>query len=131
MKYQVLSILCGYSIPLNCIGKELSIAHRGTIVISSGARIGENCRMHVGVNIGTLPGCGTVAPQIGDNVYIGPGAKLYGRIEIASGIVIGANAVVTKSLTEENICIAGVPARKISDKGRLEMEKRNKEKYIE
>lgn len=85
--------------------------------------------MHVGINIGTLPECGTVAPQIGDNVYIGPGAKLYGRIEIASGIVIGANAVVTKSFTEENICIAGVPARKISDKGRLEMEKRNKEKY--
>ena len=29
-----------------------------------------------------------------------------------------------------NICIAGVPARKISDKGRLEMEKCNKEKYV-
>lgn len=129
LKYQILSILCGYSIPLNCFGKGLSIAHRGTIVISSGARNGENCRLHVGVNIGTVPGCGTVAPRIGDNVYIGPGAKLYGRIEIASGIVIGANAVVTKSFTEENICIAGVPARKISDKGRFEMENSNKKKY--
>jgi serine O-acetyltransferase len=107
----------------------LAIAHKGTIIVNSGALIGENCRLHVGVNIGTIPGCGHVAPKIGDNVYIAPGVKIYGNIEIASGVVIGANAVVTKSFLQENICIAGVPAKKISDIGRFEIEKNNKEKY--
>ena len=55
--------------------------------------------------------------------------QLYGNIEIGSGIIIGANSVVTKSFTEENICIAGVPARKISDMGRFEVENNNKKKY--
>ena len=54
---------------------------------------------------------------------------MYGKIEVASGIIIGANSVVTKSFLDENICIAGIPAKKISDSGRLEIERRNKEKY--
>jgi serine O-acetyltransferase len=53
-------------------------------------------------------------------VYIAPGAKIYGAIEIADNIAIGANAVVNKSFLEPNITIAGVPARKISDKGSTE-----------
>ena len=129
VKFHILGILCGYEIPINCIDEGLSIAHKGTIVINHGAHIGKNCRMHVGVNIGTAAGCSDVAPIIGDNVYLAPGVKLYGPIKIASGIIIGANAVVTKSFTEENICIAGVPARKISDRGRFDIAKRNRALY--
>jgi serine O-acetyltransferase len=129
MQLMLLSIICGFDLPLNRIGKGLSIAHKGTIIMNDGASIGENCRLHVGVNIGTVPGCSNVAPQIGNNVYIAPGVKIYGNIEIASGIMIGANSVVNKSFKEENICIAGVPARKISDMGRFEIEKNNKIKY--
>ena len=129
LKYKLLGILCGFEIPLNCIGKGLSIAHKGTIVINSSSVIGDNCRLHVGVNIGTVPGCAHVTPIIGDNVYIAPGVKIYGNIEIASGIIIGANSVVNKSFTEENICIAGVPARKISNLGRFDVEKKNKMEY--
>jgi len=91
--------------------------------------IGDNCRLHVGVNIGTVPGCPHVAPKIGNDVYIAPGVKLYGNIEVGSGIIIGANSVVTKSFTEQNICIAGVPARKISDKGRFEVENENRLRF--
>lgn len=129
IKFVLLGALCGFELPINCIGKGLSIAHKGTIVMNGCATIGENCRLHVGVNIGTVPGCGDVSPSIGDNVYIAPGAKLYGKIKIGSGIVIGANSVVTRSFEEENICIAGVPARKISNLGRFEMEERNRELY--
>ncbi|MBQ9820963.1 MAG: serine acetyltransferase [Muribaculaceae bacterium] len=128
-EYRLLSILCGFSIPLNVFGKGLSIAHRGTIVVNSGARIGSNCRIHVGVNIGTVPGCSDVAPIIGDDVYIGPGAKLYGKITIGNGVMIGANSVVTHSFVDDNIIIAGVPARKINDIGRYEIEARNRTQY--
>ena len=129
LRRKLLGILCGFEIPLNRIGKGLSIAHKGPIIINGGALIGENCRIHICVNIGTAPGCCNVAPKIGDNVYIGPGVKMYGNIEIASGIIIGANAVVTKSFLEENVCIAGVPAKKIGDVGREDLERRNKERY--
>lgn len=122
-------MLCGFSIPINTFGKGLSIAHRGTIVVNGAARIGENCRIHVGVNIGTVPGCGRVAPQIGNNVYLAPGVKIYGKVTIADGIIVGANSVVTKSFEEKNICIAGVPACKISDMGTHEIVKKNKELY--
>lgn len=116
-KFFNLSVKCGFEIPLNAFGKGLSIAHRGNIVVNSGAKIGENCRIHVGVNIGTQVGLTNSAPIIGNNVYIAPGAKLFGEIEIADNIVIGANSVVNKSFTEKNIAIAGIPAKKISDKG--------------
>ena len=104
----------GWEIPPNTFGPGLLVVHRGTVVVSPKARIGENCRVHVCVNIGDWNGG---SPHLGDNVYIGPGAKIFGDIEIASNIAIGANAVVNKSFLESGISIAGVPAVKISDKG--------------
>lgn len=115
-KYHWLSMRLSFEIPFNVIGPGMSLAHKG-ILVSPGARIGKNCRIHDGVNIGTEAGYEYKAPIIGDNVYIGPGVKMYGKIEIANGIAIGANAVVNKSFTEPNISIAGVPAVKISSKG--------------
>ncbi len=116
-RFRRLSIRLGFDIPCNVFGPGLSIAHYGTIIVNGAARIGANCRIHAGVNIGTKAGATFLAPKIGDNVYIGPGAKLFGPIEIAGGIAIGANSVVNKSFTEPNISIAGVPARKISARG--------------
>ncbi len=106
-----------YSIPLNSVGKGLCLSHMGPVVISEFAKIGEKCRIHSCVNIGADFRKSRVAPRIGNNVYIGPGAKLFGDIAIADGIAIGTNAVVNKSFTEENISIGGVPAKKISDQG--------------
>lgn len=62
-----------------------------------------------------LPGGGTRAATIGDNVFIGTGAKIIGDIHIADNVVIGAGAVVTRDILEPGITVAGVPARKISD----------------
>lgn len=117
LRYRIIGNKCGYSIPLNTCGKGLNLAHLGTVIINAHAHIGDYCRIHADVNIGTSAGAGGEAPTIGNNVYIGPGAKLFGKILIADGIAIGANAVVNKSFTEPNISIAGVPARKISNKG--------------
>ncbi len=115
-KYHRLSIKLGFSIPINAFEHGLSIAHYGTIVVNGNSKIGKNCRIQEGVNIGADKG-NSNAPIIGDNVFIGTGAKIIGNIKIANGIAIGANAVVTKSFEEENITIAGVPAKKISEKG--------------
>lgn len=59
----------GIHIPINTCDVGLSIAHVGPIVINSKAKIGKNCRIHVGVNIGE----GSRGATIGDNVFLGPG----------------------------------------------------------
>ena len=86
-------------------------------MISSYASIGENCRIHAGVNIGTAAGTIGQAPKIGNNVYIGPGAKIFGPITLADGVVIGANAVVNRDCLEKNATLVGVPAKVINHKG--------------
>ncbi len=106
-----------WTIPPNVFGPGLAIVHRGTVVVSGHAKIGENCRIHVCVNIGSAAINGeSGAPRLGDNVYIGPGVKLYGPIEIGSNTAIGANSVVNHSFKEGNCTIAGAPAKKNSNK---------------
>lgn len=113
LKLRKISIRLGFSIPVNVFGPGLSIAHYGTIIVNKGAKVGANCRLHANVNIGTAAGDKHKAPRLGDNIYIGPGAKIFGSIVLANNIAIGANAVVNKSFDEENIMIAGVPAKRV------------------
>jgi serine O-acetyltransferase len=116
-EFHRLRIKLGCEIFPNCFGAGLSIAHPWSIVVHTHARIGENCKIHSGVVIGTNKGTLNDTPKIGNNVFIGSGAKIFGNITIADGIAIGTNSVVNSSFLEPNITIAGVPARKISDKG--------------
>ena len=105
-----------WTIPINVFGPGLAIVHAGTIVVSGSAKIGKNCRIHICTNIGRAISHGEAgAPIIGDNVYIGPGVKMFGKIKIGHNTAIGANSVVNKSFEEGNCTIAGVPAKKISD----------------
>lgn len=107
-KFRKISVKLGFSIPINVFGPGLSLPHRGNIIVNPQTKIGENCRIHVGVNIGAHH---DKAPRIGNNVYIGPGAIVFGDIEIVDNISIGANATVNKSFTVPNVVIAGTPAK--------------------
>ncbi|ELA59274.1 TPA: serine acetyltransferase [Enterococcus faecium] len=113
-RYYQFRIRLGFSIPLNVFDAGLSIAHFGTIVVNGNARVGKNCRIQECVTIGATNGSER-APTLGNNIFIGSGARIIGGIEIADDIAIGANAVVTKSFLEPSITIAGVPAKKISN----------------
>jgi len=114
--FRILSRKLGFTIPINVFDSGLSIAHYGTIVVNGNSKIGKNCRVHVCVNIGSMAGESYASPQIGDNCYIGPGAKLFGKIKIGDNTAIGANAVVNKSFPKGNITIGGIPAKIISTK---------------
>ena len=113
-KYYRLRLKRNTYIPINVFGPGLSIAHFGSIVVNGNADIGMNCRVQEGVTIGATNGSDK-APTLGDNIFIGSGAKIIGDIFINNDIAIGANAVVVKSFVEEGITIAGVPAKKISN----------------
>ena len=114
-KFHRLSVKLGFTIPINVFGEGLSIPHYGTIVVHGNARVGRNCRLQEGVTIGATNGSHEAA-KIGDNCYFGSGAKVIGAVTIADDVAVGANAVVTKDITEPGTSWAGVPARKISDK---------------
>lgn len=113
IKFNRMSVMLGFSIPLGVFEEGLSIAHYGNVTVSASAKVGKNCRIHEGVNIGATNGSNK-APIIGNNVFIGTGAKIIGDITIADDVAIGANAVVVKSITESGTTWAGVPARKVS-----------------
>lgn len=113
-RYSRLSIKLGFSIPINVFGPGLCIVHPGTIVVSNGAKIGANCRIHEGVTIGAT-NKSEKAAIIGDNVFIGSGAKIIGEVKISSEVQIAANAVVVKDVISDSGCtVGGIPARVIS-----------------
>lgn len=82
--------------PATTIGKGFYIGHFGTIVVSPYAVLGDNFNISQGVTIGyanrEVRGG---AASIGNEVYIGPGAKIVGKVSIGNNVAIGANAVVT------------------------------------
>jgi serine O-acetyltransferase len=45
------------------------------------------------------------APTIGNNVYIAPGAKVFGKIHIGDNAMIGANAVVHKDVPDNAVVV--------------------------
>lgn len=75
------------------------------IVVSHKAKIGKNCTIHQQVTIGEARGG---APVIGDNVFIGAGAKIMGKITIGDHVKIGANAVIVRDVPS-NCTVVGVP----------------------
>lgn len=85
------------------------------IFISSGAVIGKDCVIFHQVTIGsnTLEDSSKKgSPTIGDNVYIGAGAKIIGCIRIGNNCRIGANCVVVKDVPD-NTTVVSQPARYI------------------
>ena len=91
------------------IGPGFYINGPEKIVISSKARIGNNCSVCRGVAIhyvckGKYPG----APVIKDNVYIGPNSKIVGGIEVGNNVCIGPKSVVTEPV-HDNFAVMTLP----------------------
>ena len=76
------------------------------IVIAGGAKIGKNVVISHQVTIGRSRG---LAPVIGDNVYIGPGAKIFGGIHVGNNVRIGANCVVFQDVPDNATIVLGKP----------------------
>jgi len=125
MRYRLNMLQNKYSIhiPPNVCGKGLRLMHVGPILINSNASVGDNCVFHINTAL-VAGGTNHGTPTLGNNVIVGIGAIILGDTHIADGVAIGANAVVNKDVLEENIAVAGVPARKISNNGRFEWNKK-------
>jgi serine O-acetyltransferase len=82
------------------------------IFISNGAKIGSNCVIFHQVTIGS----NTVSdskhkgyPTIGDNCYIGAGAKIIGNVKIGDNVRIGANCVVVEDVESNSVVVLNKP----------------------
>ena len=104
-------ILWGSVIPFQAeIGEGTFITYHGLgVVINKQAVIGKNCRIRQHV---TIAGDGDGVPVIGDEVQIGAGAILIGKIHIGNHVRIGANAVVLHDLPD-NCTAVGMPAKPV------------------
>jgi len=82
------------------------------VFVSSGAKIGKSCVIFHQVTIGSNTLADTKnpgAPTIGDNVYIGTGAKIIGGIHVGNNVRIGANCVVTKDIPDNTTVVLSAP----------------------
>jgi serine O-acetyltransferase len=109
--HKAVQVAAGIEMPCEVeIGRNFVIDHFGGIVISGYAKFGDNCRIRNGCVVGLARVDDPCAPTIGNNVDIGCGAKLLGRITIGDNVLIGANAVVVRDVPANSIAV-GVPAR--------------------
>lgn len=115
----LIKILWGIEISRHAkIGPGLYVGHFGGITVSPHAVIGANCSLSQGVTIG-IAGEGEQrgAPVIGDDVYIGPGARLFGAIRVGNNVKIGANAVVHRNIPDNAVVALDPGFRIISYRG--------------
>jgi len=99
------------------IGPGLRIAHGTGIVVGGYAKIGRNALLLHQVTIGApSPERVGKMPVIGDNVFIGAGAKLIGGIRVGDNVFIGVNAIVAQNIPNNSrvLCTSGIEVKGIN-----------------
>lgn len=96
----------------NNLGPGFRLMHLGALVrIKRNCKIGLNCTILPGVVIGNKHlNSDDDWAIIGNNCYIGLGAKIFGKVTIGDNVTIGANAVVIKDIPS-NTTVVGIPAK--------------------
>jgi serine O-acetyltransferase len=111
--FKLMEILTGISLPASAqIGKGFYVGHFGATILHSDVVIGEGCSVGPGVIIGTRGMGKQGTPILGNNVYVGTGAKILGAIKIGNNVSIGANAVVLVDIPDGATAV-GIPAKVI------------------
>lgn len=113
------------------VGPGFYIGHFGSIFIGGKTRYGKFCNISQGCTIG-YGGRGEKLglPELGDFVYIAPGAKIFGKIKIGDHVAIGANAVVTKDLPDNAVAV-GIPASVVNYNSSCDFVQYNRNKFTE
>ena len=98
------------------IGEGFHLVHAGNIRIHPKCVIGDRVGIMQDVTLGTTPERAG-APTIGDDVFIGAGAKILGPVNIGDRARIAANSLVISDVPPDTTAI-GVPARVLHYTGR-------------
>jgi serine O-acetyltransferase len=90
-------------------GPAFVLVHSDGVVINTAVRGGTHVYIEHQVTIGAER---QQSPVLGNNVFVGAGAKIVGPVTIGSDVRIGANAVVIRDVPDGATAV-GVPARNI------------------
>ena len=88
-------------------GPGFVLIHSSGVVINGAARGGRDVKLEHAVTIGAEK---NAFPTLGDDVFVGAGAKIIGGIKVGSHVRVGANAVVVEDVPDY-ATVAGVPAK--------------------
>ncbi|MBU3660470.1 MAG: hypothetical protein FGM14_11395 [Flavobacteriales bacterium] len=91
---------------------ENTIIGKGTI-ISHGTKIGHGVQIEEEVHMANNVSIAGNA-FIGKRCFLGSACVISSGVKIAENIIVGAGAVVNKSINEEYVTLAGVPAKVIA-----------------
>ncbi len=127
IKYQRILVKSGAQIPLTAKFKgKIYFPHRlYGIFISAGASIGKECVIFQHVTIGSntlVDSLSKGSPTIGNNCYIGAGAKIIGKVKIGNNVRIGANCVIVQDIPDNCTVVLNKP--------RIIRKKKNVNKWI-
>ena len=111
--YRVCARKTGFQIPPFTCDFGIRFYHWGWRIVNSKARIGKNVVLYPGVCIGQKSE--SEVPVIGDNCFIGLGAKVIGGVRVGNNVTIAPNAVVTHDVPD-NAIVGGIPAKVIKFK---------------
>lgn len=92
------------------IGPGLKVVHLGSIIIHGNSKIGCNFTILNNVNIGQTRSDPSLVPVIGDDCYVGAGAKIIGGIHLGRRIVVGCLTLVNKDFPDDSV-VAGIPGK--------------------
>ncbi len=99
------------------LGLGLKINHFSGIIINAKCKIGNNVTISHGVTLGHAErGKLEGSPIVGNEVFLGPGSKIFGNIRIGNNVSIGANAVVNFDVPDGAV-VVGCPAKIVSMNG--------------
>ena len=112
-------------IPVNTFDKGLKLIHIGPRLVNGKSKVGKDCTLHINTCI-VAGGSNNGVPILEDNIIMGVGSVIAGNVRIGNNTVIGANAFANKS-SLGGVTLAGVPAKKISDKTSNDWNKKDME----
>jgi serine O-acetyltransferase len=91
------------------VGSSLHLVHGWNIKVHPDTVLGDRVGLMHDVTLGTTPDR-PFAPRIGNDVFIGAGARVLGDVVVGDGARIGANSVVVSDVPP-GATVMGVPAR--------------------
>ena len=98
-------------------GPGFVLVHGTGVVINGGVRGGSNVKLEHQVTIGAER---RRSPVLGDDVFVGAGAKVIGPVAVGSGARVGANAVVVRDVPA-HATVVGIPARVVRQRDPVEV----------
>lgn len=105
VKFHRMGLLLGFSMGPDIFDYGLRLTHYGTIVIGTNNTIGKYALIQPSTCVEGQ------ANIIGDNFYLATGARVVKKVEIADNVIVGANAVLNRSVETPNVMLAGIPSK--------------------